>query len=176
MKKSKKKIMLLMFLLSVFSMCFGATIVAKAETIQNSTYTINDDTLRVLDNLYSNSEYSNYIYATTRVYESNYRYVYYYYACLTNDDLDVGDPLNISSNCDILYTYNSTDGSITKSKNKITIVNSNYYSNFKEKMLMRQILYMLCGVAILVFVYYLLSYAFTNWFSSRGGGFKYENV
>lgn len=168
-----KKVMLFLFLVPCLSFC--VTTVAKAETITNSQYVINSDVFNMLDNLYSVNNYSNYIMTSTRVYD-NYRYTSYYYLCLTNNDLTISDSLNIFSSCDILYTYNSNDNVLNKSNNSLSVVNSIYYTNYKEKTQFDKFLICLLFSLVFIFVLFLILYVFDKIFSARGGGFRYEDI
>ena len=168
--------MKLLKLISVFLFSvFCVTIVAKAETIENNHYTIDTTTRENLMSMFENSNYKNFIISSKRINENNYNYYRYYYLCLTNDELDLTDSMNINSSCDILYTLYNNSISITNNSN-LSVINSIYFSSNNNNIYNNKNIFIIIFSIIVLVVSLILYDSFKYLFRSRGGGFKYDDI
>ena len=167
---------LLVLLVSVA--CFGAVPQAKAETlnIEDSYYAYIDKAYDIMINFYYNSDYENYIITSERIYYRDNSYYSKYYICLTSDNLDKVDSLNITSNCDEIYTYNTSNNSIQKTSGSLTIDNSIYYSSHYLTVSNKKSILFLVFLIITCIVGLIICAAIDKIFKSRNGGFKYEEI
>lgn len=120
--------LLLIVVLSTF-----ATSVASAKTINGNTQVLDDSRYDYFYNLYKRSDYKNYLLSIEYVNNGSYNYYTYYYICLTNDDINITNSINASSNCEEMYRWNyrsSTDNSLEKiNDSTLSVTNSVYYTN-----------------------------------------------
>lgn len=161
-------------LISIMCFCLCVTEVAKAETISNSGYIINEETQEGILGLYYNSQYSNYILTSYRE-NNNYNYYTYYYLCLFDEKIENYDSSNINTKCDVLYTlYNNTIS--LKNNTTLSVKNSVYYSSNKEKNKYDKFVFTLFMFGIFIVVSIMLICSLDKLFCFRGGGLKYEDI
>jgi len=133
---------------------------AKAMTITDNLRTINEANLNYLVNIYDRNDYKNYIISSDYI-SSGYNGYTNYYLCLTNDELDVSSPGNITSSCSELYRYNSSTNSYSLEKlsdPELKVINSIYYTNslsFQEskKFFTAILLSIIIAIAMISFLY-----------------------
>ena len=164
--------------LLVSFVCFGATEVAKAETItiEDSNFAYLDDAYDTMINFYNNSNYANYVITSERIYTNDYRYYSKYYICLTSEKLEIEDPLNVSSSCDEIFIYNSNDNSVMSSSGYLNADNSVYYSSNYLNVSDQETIYIICFLIVTGVVGLIIFSAIDKVFKPRGGGLKYEEI
>lgn len=120
--------LLLIVVLSTF-----ATMVASAKTITSTSNIIDTSTLEYFENIYKRSNYKNYVMASEYVQTgTSYNYITYYYLCLSNEKINVTDPVNVNASCDLLYrSYRNSNTYILEKviDNTLRVNNNIYYTN-----------------------------------------------
>lgn len=122
--------LLLIVVLSTF-----ATDVASAKTINGSMTFLDSNTLTYFENIYERENYKNYVLASEYVNVGSYNYTNYYYLCLTNDNVDSTDTMNINVSCDKLflsYRLNNTQNLSLLSDDNLNVIDSVYYSKTQK--------------------------------------------
>lgn len=145
----------------------------NAQSITNNLRTINDSYITYFTNVAESSDYKNYVITSDYTNNGSYNNYTTYYLCLTNDDLNIKDSINMSSNCDLLYSYNNYSNNYNYNISKddhIYLTNTIYYTNKKDYCYF----YL---VALLLSVFMIFTFLiFNRIFRNRYGGLKYERI
>lgn len=121
------------FLVIVTVLSTFATSVASAKTVTSTSSVIDSATLDYFENIYKRSNYKNYVIASEYITSGvGYNYITYYYFCLSNQQIEVSDPINVNASCDVLYrSYRNNNTYVLERQydNNLIVSNNIYYTN-----------------------------------------------